>query len=97
MAQSLLSILEQLQGNIETLKEEIGRLRQKNRELEEENAGLREKTAEAEASREKALLDAEYMAVSHKLADSPDTLADTRRLIAGLIRNIDRCIAMLKE
>ncbi len=97
MAQSLLSILDQLQEHIASLKEDIGHLQKRNRELEEENAGLREKAEEAISARNKALLDVEYMSVSHKLADSPDTLADTRRLIAGLIRNIDRCIAMLKE
>ena len=41
--------------------------------------------------------DCEYLEVSHKLADNPDTLVATRRRLAGLIRNIDRCLEMLKE
>jgi len=97
MAQSLLSILESLEAREEELRAEMESLRQRNRELEEENAGLRSKEAEALKLRDKALLDVEYLSVSHRLAESPDTLADTRRIIAGLIRNIDRCIAMLKE
>ncbi len=73
------------------------RLMDRNRELEEENESLRRALAEAKSDRDRALLDAEYLTVSHRLADSPDTLIDTRRHIAKLIRNIDRCLEMLKE
>ena len=43
------------------------------------------------------MLDAEFLAVSHKLADSPDTLVSARRHLARLTRHIDRCLEMLKE
>lgn len=97
MAQSLLSILEQLEAREDELRKEMESLRERNRELEEENADLRSKEAEALKIRDKALLDVEYLSVSYRLAENPDSLVDTRRIIAGLIRNIDRCIAMLKE
>ncbi len=97
MAQSLLSILEKLEARQKELREEMESLRVRNRELEEENADLRRKEAEALGARDKALLDVEYLSVSHRLAEDPDSLIETRRVIAGLIRNIDRCIAMLKE
>lgn len=97
MAQSLLSILDQLEARIDALRKEMDSLRERNRALEEENADLRMREVEALKIRDRALLDVEYLSVSHRLAESPDTLVDTRRLIAGLIRNIDRCIAMLKE
>lgn len=97
MAQSLISILQQLEVRQNELRSQMASLQQRNRELEEENADLRRKEAEALKVRDKALLDVEYLSVSHKLADNPDTLADTRRVIAGLIKNIDRCIDMLKE
>lgn len=97
MAQSLISILQQLEVRQNELRSQMASLKQRNRELEEENADLRRKEAEALEVRDKALLDVEYLSVSHKLADNPDTLADTRRIIAGLIKNIDRCIDMLKE
>ena len=93
MAQSLLSVLERLEARQEELRAEMESLRKRNRELEEENADLRRKEAEALEIRDKALLDAEYL----RLAENPDTLVETRRIIAGLIRNIDRCIEMLKE
>ncbi len=70
---------------------------EQNHKLEEEIADLRLEIAEARRERDRARLDAEYLTVSHRLADSPDTLIDTRRHIAKLIRNIDRCLEMLKE
>ena len=39
----------------------------------------------------------EFLAVSHKLANDADDLVAARRHIAGLIRNIDRCLEILKE
>ncbi len=97
MAHSLLSLLEQLQSKVSALQQDNNMLRKRNRELELLNAELLEKEAEAEKRRDKAILDAEYLSVSHRLAESPDTVIDARRMIAGLIRNIDRCIEMLKE
>lgn len=97
MAQSLISILQQLELRQQELLAEMESLRLKCEELKEENADLRRNEAKALELRDKALLDVEYLSVSHKLADSPDSLADARRVIAGLIKNIDRCIAMLKE
>lgn len=73
------------------------RLVEQNHKLEEEIADLRLEIAEARRERDRARLYAEYLTVSHRLADSPDTLIDTRRHIAKLIRNIDRCLEMLKE
>lgn len=97
MATPLPDILDTLRIQIEARRKEYARLKERNRLLEEENADLRRLAAEAQKEREKAMLDAEFLAVSHKLADSPDTLVSARRHLARLIRNIDRCLEMLKE
>lgn len=97
MATLLPDILDTLRLQIEARRKEYARLKERNRLLEEENADLRRLAAEAQKEREKAMLDAEFLAVSHKLADSPDTLVSARRHLARLIRNIDRCLEMLKE
>lgn len=97
MARSLVAIFEELELRIADLQTEMEGLRERNSELEKENADLRKREAEARQAREQALLDVEYLKVSYRLAESPDTLAETRKVIAGLIRNIDRCIEMLKE
>lgn len=97
MATPLPDILDTLRLQIEARRKEYARLKERNRLLEEENADLRRLAAEAQKEREKAMLDAEFLAVSHKLADSPDTLVSARHHLARLIRNIDRCLEMLKE
>ena len=97
MATPLPDILDTLRLQIEARRKEYARLKERNRLLEEENADLRRLAAEAQKEREKAMLDAEFLAVSHKLADSPDTLVSARRHLPRLIRNIDRCLEMLKE
>lgn len=97
MADSLISILDQLNNRITELNMQNSRLRLRNEELLEENENLRRAADEAKGARDKALLDSEYLAVSHKLADNPETLVAARRHISQLIRNIDRCIDMLKE
>lgn len=97
MATSLHSILESMQEKISALTLSISDLRDANRHLEEENEELRRRLALADTELQKARTDSEFLAISHRLADNPDTIVDARRLIAGLIRNIDRCIDMMKE
>lgn len=97
MARDLISILDTLEHKIEELQTEMEELRQRNAELEQLNVDLQRKETNALKAKEQAILDAEYLKVSHRLAESPDSLVETRKIIAGLIRNIDRCIEMLRE
>lgn len=41
--------------------------------------------------------DEKFLRVSYRMAQTPDDIISARRLISGLIRNIDKCIADLKE
>ena len=91
MAESLITTLEKLNARIKDVTAHNAALLARNRELEELNADLRRRAEESDRTRDRALLDAEYLTVSHRLA------ADPRRHIAKLIRNIDRCLEMLKE
>lgn len=97
MAESLITTLDRLNARIKDVTARNAALEARNHALEDQNADLRRKVEEALRERDRALLDAEYLTVSHRLAASPDTLVDTRRHIAKLIRNIDRCLEMLKE
>lgn len=97
MAPSLLSVLESMRVKIGALKESVDELRARNRMLEEENEVLRRSIEDMTRERDKAKLESDFLAVSHRLAQDPDTIIDARRLIGRLIRNIDRCIEMLKE
>lgn len=97
MAPSLLSVLESMREKIDALNESVNDLRTRNRMLEEENEVLRRTIEDTSRERDKAQLESDFLAVSHRLAEDPDTIIDARRLISRLIRNIDRCIEMLKE
>ena len=97
MADNLIAILQELDDRIKLLTARNSALLAENESLREENQELKRKADAAEADRQRAALDAEYLAVSHKLADNPETLVQSRRHISQLIRNIDRCLEMLKE
>lgn len=97
MAESLLSLLDRLQQHVSRLAVLNAELKDENAALKRENESLAMKAEEAEKRRERAELDVEFLKVSHRLASDPDTIISTRRRIAGLIRNIDRCIGMLEQ
>lgn len=97
MADSLLITLEKLDARIKDLLAQRDELASRNATLEEENEELRRQRDEAIATRDRAKLDIEYLTMSYRLAADPDSLIETRRHIAKLIRNIDRCLDMLKE
>lgn len=97
MAETLTEALGRLKVRITELTKENARLRARNRELEVKTEEYKEQAEEAEAARRRAELDVEYLKISYQLAADPDQLIATRRRIAQLIRNIDRCLEMLKE
>lgn len=97
MADNLPAKMRQLRQAVLDLKAREGRLKARNAELSRENAELRRRAAAADEARRRTELDVEYLRVSHRLADSPDSIIEARRMIAKLIRNIDRCLEMLKE
>lgn len=93
----MIEAIERLKSRVKALTEENRRLRGRNAELELRHSELQKQAEEADSGRQRAELDAEYLAISHKLAEDPDTLIKARRHIAQMIRNIDRCLEMLKE
>lgn len=97
MARSILTAVKTLGDKAERLAQQRDELRRENKALKEEMESLRERTLAAEEARRQALLEIEFLTVSHKLADSPQKLADTRRHVASLIRILDRCIALLRD
>ncbi len=97
MAQSLHQLSEALASNIRQLAAEKEAEREKMRKLKAENDDLRKEIAERDDEIERLQQENDFLALSYRLADSPDKLVDARRLIARLIRTIDVCIALLKE
>lgn len=97
MASSLLTLLIDMRGKIDRIEQSRRSLEAENIALKSEIDNLRADLRQAQSEIELARRDAEFLTMSHRLADSPDSLVETRRHIAGLIRTIDLCISMLKE
>ena len=68
MARSLLTVLDSLREKIDALNRGVETLRTRNRELEEENEVLRRTIEDTVRERDKARLDSDFLAVSHRLA-----------------------------
>lgn len=88
---------------VDILTGRVKRLIARQNTLLQELAVLEGRVADIEAasSRLRAELttmstNCEFLAMSHRLASSPDQLMQTRRLIAKMIRNIDRAVEDLK-
>ena len=97
MAQPLITILSQISDKITELEAIQQQQNSRIKFLEEENEDLREQLRQQTQLLHQANIDKEFLTMSHRLADSPDSLISTRRRIARLIRTIDNCISMLKE
>ncbi len=93
-----------LSATLKSIEEKTGRLiaqqEELHRRLEEvtaERDELRRQIGVLSAELDKAGLDNKFLRMSHRLADNPEAVVETRKTIAALIRKIDRCIALLKE
>lgn len=65
--------------------------------LEEQNEALALDIKELRDSLDRQVMDNKFLTLSHRLAQSPEALVESRKLVANLIRDIDKCIAQLKE
>lgn len=97
MAAPLRETLKSMLRTIEALGERLEESRRETEILRAENNEMRLKVEELSRKLDKALTDVEFLTLSHRLADSPDSLIETRRHIARLIRNIDKSISMLSS
>lgn len=96
--------LEQDMQTMETLTiraqkaaELIDRLRSELQESRRREEDLRASLRQTADELDKARTDIKFLRMSHRLAASPDSIIESRRLISNLIRNIDKAIADLKE
>ncbi|MEZ3551056.1 MAG: hypothetical protein K1W02_10075 [Muribaculaceae bacterium] len=97
MALPLTSLLDIVGQKVERLQTIHQGLHTRIAALEEENNNLRAELEETKKQLCNTRRDVEFLTMSYRLADSPDTIVSARRRIARLIRTIDSCISMLKE
>lgn len=97
MERSLTTIIDSLSAKVMRLVSQRDSLKEENSDLKEEIArlkGMVDEDMNQIASLEKEV---EFLKLSHRLADSPETLIESRRIVAALIRKIDRCITLLND
>ena len=97
MALPLNSLLKSVDSKVTELMAIHRRQREQIVRLEKENEDLRTQLSETRAELDNTRKDVEFLTMSHRLADSPDSVISARRRIARLIHTIDNCISMLKE
>lgn len=95
--QQLLNSLSELNAKIELLIENQKKLKQEIKELQIKNNMLEEMHQADMMIHSQDEKDIEFLTVSHRLANSPDTIISTRQKLIGLIRTINKCIRMLNE
>ncbi len=97
MPSSLQSTLTAIEKKISLLEQSRSQLAQRCSELERANADLESKLRETEKLLEAQRLDSQFLTVSHRLADSPDTIVEARRKISNIIRRIDKAISLATD
>lgn len=89
--------LRRLSQGIERLAVQRDEARAALRAAREEIADLRRETAALKESLRQRELDVEYLTVSRRLADNPQSLADARKTVRGMLAKVEKAIALLKE
>ncbi len=97
MDASILDLISSLQNKLSVINERQNSLREEHRSLIDQMEALRANLHSASERIRNLEQENHYLRISHKLADSPDTLLETRRQIASLIRRLDSSIALLKD
>lgn len=86
------------------IQQKIARLAAKREEaenkcitLEARIEALEADLAERDSQLQKANLEIEFLMLSHRLAASPQSLADARKTVSRIIRKVDAAIALIKS
>lgn len=93
----LLIVLSSLSKRVDSLLQQNSELLERNKLLENENNLLKIQHEKDKEALEKSEKDIEFLALSHRLADSPEALYEARLKIAKLIRTVDSCIRLINE
>lgn len=89
--------LQDIYQGIEILARQRNEALERLRQAGEEINDLRRQLEATREQLHKTSLDAEYLKVSHKLAQNPQALAEARAMVRGMIGRVDKAIALLKE
>lgn len=94
MTSSLQSVADDILVKLSRIEERHRALERRCRELEEANADLQYQLRQTQSELEQSRRDAEFLTLSHRLAESPAALVQARKIIASMIRRVDKAISL---
>lgn len=97
MADELSQTLSRLQARCEAIELRCAAIKEENARLGSLAEMQKEQIDRLSIELQQSRLDNEYLRVSHKIAPSAADVKEAKAMLAGLIRQIDKCIARLKE
>lgn len=97
MSDSPSALIAGIQQKIARLAEKRDKAEIKCHDLEARIEALEADLAERDRQLRKANLEIEFLTLSHRLAASPQALADARKTVARIIRKVDAAIALIKS
>ncbi len=97
MANSAMSLFDEIREKIESLGNRLEMERKKNAVLQTETEILRKDLKDCKKELEQSQKKIEFLTLSHQLASSPQALADARLIISEMIRKIDSAISLIKK
>lgn len=96
MAEHVQEITDSIRAKIGVILDRQNMLVQQIASERAETAALRSKVDELSAEIKRLKADNEYLTVMRAVAITPQQAEQSRSMLAGLVREIDRCIAELK-
>lgn len=96
MAQNVQNIASSIKSKVAVIIDRQNMLAQTIEAERAESARLREKVKELTEEVKRLKTDNEYLTVMRAAAVTPQQAEQSRTMLAGLVREIDRCIAELK-
>ena len=97
MALSLSANLASLESKILTLVAQRDDALAKLEEMTAANLRLQEKLEKTNKELQQSRIETEFLTVSHKLADNPDSLARARTDVRRMLARVEKAIALLED
>ena len=97
MESSVSKELEELSANIGILASQRDEARAALKRASEEIEDLKKELEQAREELHQKDLDVEFLTLSHRLAESPQSLADARATVKRILGKVDKAIALLKD
>ena len=97
MARQLTRVIGDLRSKIVALAKQRDAALAAGEHCRQETERLRKELDDCRQELKEARMEADFLTISHRIAENPDNLISARRRLQRLIARIDRCVALLRE